>query len=389
MMMDPYSANAQIPEPQNLTSTIELTRTEFRRTDSLNIRFTITNNSARTLNLLKWNTPFDGFNDDYFNITRDGEPVLYLGRVVKRGKPQAADYIAVSANSSVSVEINLAEGYGIFQTGEYSVEYNAVILDIGSASPATLSTRKKLEPKAVRSNEATFRILEERPKRAIDPKGTGEGAGLKGASFNDCTSGEKNTLNKALDNAELYAAGARLALGLTTESARPNAKRYTTWFGKYTASRYTAVTQNFQSIYDALSTKTITFHCDCDENYYAYVYPNKPYHIYICNLFWSAPAQGTDSQAGTIIHEVSHFKVVAGTKDHAYGHTNCKNLANNDPAKAIQNADSHEYFAENDPSLPMGLELTVFSILLVLMITGTYIFFNLRRKGALQAKTSQ
>ena len=55
---------------------------------------------------------------------------------------------------------------------------------------------------------------------------------------------------------------------------------------------------------------------------------------------------GTDSKAGVVIHEVSHFNVVAGTDDLAYGQTAAKKLK---PRRAIRNADSHEYFAENTP----------------------------------------
>ena len=61
---------------------------------------------------------------------------------------------------------------------------------------------------------------------------------------------------------------------------------------------------------------------------------------------------GTDSKAGTLIHEMSHFTVVAGTDDHAYGQTAARNLAKSNPKLAVDNADSHEYFAENTPNLP-------------------------------------
>jgi hypothetical protein len=66
---------------------------------------------------------------------------------------------------------------------------------------------------------------------------------------------------------------------------------------------------------------------------------------------WSAPRTGTDSRAGTLIHEVSHFNVVAGTDDIVYGQAGAKSLAASDPNGAINNADNHEYFAENTPSL--------------------------------------
>jgi peptidyl-Lys metalloendopeptidase len=88
------------------------------------------------------------------------------------------------------------------------------------------------------------------------------------------------------------------------------------------------------------------------KRYYAYVYPNQPYNIYLCRVFWTAPMTGTDSKAGTLIHEMSHFTVVAGTEDWAYGQTNAKALASSDPDRAVDNADNHEYFAENTPPLP-------------------------------------
>ena len=82
------------------------------------------------------------------------------------------------------------------------------------------------------------------------------------------------------------------------------------------------------------------------------MYPTQPYKIYLCGAFWSAPLTGTDSRAGTLVHEMSHFNVVAGTDDWAYGQTAAKALAISDPVKAVDNADSHEYFAENTPSQP-------------------------------------
>jgi peptidyl-Lys metalloendopeptidase len=79
------------------------------------------------------------------------------------------------------------------------------------------------------------------------------------------------------------------------------------------------------------------------------VYPNSAYEIFVCRAFWPAPATGTDSKAGTLIHEMSHFTVVAGTNDWVYGQTGAKNLAISNPTNAVDNADSHEYFAENNP----------------------------------------
>ena len=125
--------------------------------------------------------------------------------------------------------------------------------------------------------------------------------------------------------------------------------RYTTWFGAYTSSRYATVSQHFVAIDDAFDTKAINVNCGCKKSIYAYVQSNDPYKIYVCRAFWNAPNTGTDSRAGTLIHEMSHFDIVANTDDVIYGQAGAKNLAINDPDGATRNADSHEYFAENTP----------------------------------------
>jgi peptidyl-Lys metalloendopeptidase len=83
--------------------------------------------------------------------------------------------------------------------------------------------------------------------------------------------------------------------------------RYTTWFGIFDISRYSTVTTHFASIDNAMDTAPVMFDCGCKKKYYAYVYPTRPYAIYLCKVFWTAPMTGTDSKAGTLIHEMSHF----------------------------------------------------------------------------------
>jgi hypothetical protein len=126
---------------------------------------------------------------------------------------------------------------------------------------------------------------------------------------------------------------------------------YTTWFGVYTTARYDIVRGHFSAIRSAMDTASVRFDCTCSDDYYAYVYPNQPYNIYLCNVFWRAPMIGTDSKAGTLIHEMSHFYVVASTDDWVYGQTGAKQLAITNPARAVTNADNHEYFAEDSPAV--------------------------------------
>ena len=127
--------------------------------------------------------------------------------------------------------------------------------------------------------------------------------------------------------------------------------RYAKWFGAADATRAARVKANFTAIKDAFDTKPITVDCGCKKTYYAYVYPNQPYTIYVCKAFWTAPMSGTDSKGGTLVHEMSHFNATAGTDDWVYGQSGAASLAISDPSQAIDNADSHEYFGENTPAL--------------------------------------
>jgi len=146
---------------------------------------------------------------------------------------------------------------------------------------------------------------------------------------------------------------------MTAAPANTVGERYRIWFGAADSARQSTVTTHFSNIYSALDTQNVAFDCTCTQSYFAYVYPSQPYTIYLCNSFWTANVSGTDSQAGTLVHEMSHFTVVAGTDDHVYGQIGAKNLAISNPNNAVFNADSHEYFAENTPYLTMDNKFDV------------------------------
>jgi hypothetical protein len=101
------------------------------------------------------------------------------------------------------------------------------------------------------------------------------------------------------------------------------------------------------------------FEPDLDTSEYstfAYVYPGDKSHVvHICPYFFSDTVNisGTDSKAGTLAHETSHFSDVGGTTDedsygnNVYGSTDSRALAISDPSQALMHADSFEYFIES------------------------------------------
>lgn len=166
----------------------------------------------------------------------------------------------------------------------------------------------------------------------------------KHAAFPGCTEDRANTITTAYDAASSIATNSYLA------SRAAAVTRYTTWFGSFDTARRSIVISHFQKI-SASDWDNFTYDCSCNmAGTYAYVYPTRPGFIWLCPVFWSTTATGTDSRAGTLVHEVSHWNVNGGTRDSVYGQSGAKNLASSNPARAVMNADNHEYFAENTPA---------------------------------------
>lgn len=70
--------------------------------------------------------------------------------------------------------------------------------------------------------------------------------------------------------------------------------------------------------------------------------------MWLCPGFWTLPST---SQAGTLIHEATHYLQIGNTVDEEYGYNQCKLLAQYSPLQAIKNADSYQHFAENNPPI--------------------------------------
>mmetsp|Transcript_2915 Transcript_2915/g.5398 ORF Transcript_2915/g.5398 Transcript_2915/m.5398 type:complete len:881 (-) Transcript_2915:24-2666(-) len=124
------------------------------------------------------------------------------------------------------------------------------------------------------------------------------------------------------------------------------------WFGGTTYQ--SSISNDYDQIYEHQIGTSYSFSCACDvDGTYAYIYPDdRSKTIYLCNEFWRAPSnQDRDCQAGTILHEMSHFYDVADTNDNAYGTTAIKELAMTDHLAASQNADTFEAFSEDTPNI--------------------------------------
>ena len=309
----------------------------------------ITNTSNHTVRVPKWELPSGFLEAKLFQVSRDGQPVQYEGPMIKRGLPAAADFAILRAGETLRTTVDLSGSYDMAKSGEYLVTLSSP-LQHASMSNGEMLKNANGTPMAIQSVPLRLwvdgaDILGKGDLTGAKAKpGTG-GTVVNGVSYVGCTTTQINGAGQAVVEARKYAENGK---GYLAGSAGP---RYTTWFGAYTSARWSTAGQHFAAIDSAIDQNAgqVKINCGCNQSYYAYVYPTRPYEIFVCRAFWSAPLTGTDSKAGTLIHEMSHFNAVAGTDDHVYGQSGAKSLAISDPASALDNADNHEYFAENNP----------------------------------------
>jgi peptidyl-Lys metalloendopeptidase len=317
-----------------------------------NVEVIVTNTSRKTARVLKWQLPSAEAESNLFMISRDGEEVSYEGRMIKRSAPTSADYAILRPGQSRKVTVDLGDAYDMSKGGAYNVTF-ASSLQAGSMSGGAQLKQSNGQPMVAQSAPMQIWVEGGAPSPTERLNLTTANQKLaptvvtNGVNYVGCTSSRTTSAGTAVNSARTYATNAKGYL-----NAGSTGPRFTSWFGAYTSSRYTTVKQHFTNISSAINQNAgqITINCGCTQSYYAYVYPTQPYQIYVCNAFWSAPNTGTDSKAGTLIHEMSHFNVVASTDDWAYGQSAAKSLASSNPTKAIDNADNHEYFAENTPA---------------------------------------
>lgn len=321
----------------------------FESTEEIAVRYTVTNDGAEAARVLRWDTPVDGIEADILRVERDGLAVPYVGKLVKRAVPGEEDYIELAPGETMTFTFDPSTAYDMSAPGRYTIRFRGEARRPGRAAAPRLGDEAVTDDAREGAEVALYFAGREKVggPQELSPFAKPGGGTTK---YTRCTTDQQSKLVTAEGYATSRSQRAVTYLK-TGNSSSDSGGLYKTWFdntGRYSPLfGWGDVTKNFEAISAAFSAGKATYNCGCNQNYYAYVYPTKPYTIYVCKAFWSAsPDRHPDTQAGTLIHEMSHFNATAATDDWAYGTANAKSFANTDPAKATTNADNHEYFAE-------------------------------------------
>ncbi|TFK65279.1 peptidyl-Lys metalloendopeptidase [Pluteus cervinus] len=305
----------------------------------LKITATVTNTGDETLKLLKDPlSPLSTLPANTFRIEgTTGAVPAFVGIKAKYLPARAAKsqdpsvFTVLAPGQSVEVYHDLSQAYNFAPSGAGAYSFEArntfyYVKDNGEV--ASLKA----------DSEAQFTTLS--GTLSVSPQIR------KRVNYNSCSQSQQSEIAATIPGVVQYATGAYSYL----EAHNASTTRYNSWFGAYSASNHDIVSSHFKNI-SSSDFNSFTFDCSCTEaGTYAYANLEHFGHITLCGMFWQVPTTGTDSKAGTIIHESSHFFENGYTEDYTYGQPHCRALAQNDPSKAVMNADSHEYFAENNPS---------------------------------------
>ena len=115
-------------------------------------------------------------------------------------------------------------------------------------------------------------------------------------------------------------------------------ERVKKWFG---SERCDEAARVFKVMKNSLENDVFTYNFNCKPEYglaYAYTYFNS-HLIFLCPAYHPQGIfSGSENKVGTIVHEIAHARV--SKRGIIYGRWGCKNLARDEPYKALNNADN-------------------------------------------------
>jgi hypothetical protein len=132
----------------------------YRRGGPVTVKLVVRNDSNHPLSFLDWQTPFEGLLGDIFRIEPEagGTPLAYHGPTVKRGDPEADEYVVLAAHEETSAEVDLTLAYPDLQRpGRHRVVWRGRLFDV-TIPTDTPRSRSRHEPLDLDCGHLTFSV---------------------------------------------------------------------------------------------------------------------------------------------------------------------------------------------------------------------------------------
>ena len=121
-------------------------------TNTTEIIINITNNTEKSMKVLKWNTPLEStLRADIFNVSIDNKKVSYIGIMVKRKvPPRAEDYIIFQPKETKTINLDISNYYKMDSSGIYAISYKRSIEFALADDNNTFKTNGELQLKELK-----------------------------------------------------------------------------------------------------------------------------------------------------------------------------------------------------------------------------------------------
>ena len=310
--------------------------------------FEYTNVANEDYYLLKHNTPLEGLRSPFITVSQDGVPLQYQGMYVRRAPPTKQAFVLLKAGKSVTATVQLNDIFTFSTDGLYNIQY---------AKSLKFILRKKIELQTATDKIEEVGRVEVRDFVSIYLEDTVSLS--RPVPVEEAKRGEYVYI-EACDSVYKFIGGTEAQKNATTDAHKKLCAGYATasnnvgnnadyilWFGVYTAARAKKVSEVLDDSRDLISGNEITYDftgSDCDSGVYAYTYYGSK-TVWLCEAYDEDPTycrMGGSSKEETLAHEWTHAS--SDTEDYEYGVADCQQLARDDPAKAVNNADNYAFY---------------------------------------------
>ena len=324
-------------------------------------RFHFTNRDNQHYYLFDHHTPFEGFLSPFITVTKsDGAQLDYEGAIAGHYHTTKKELVHLQAGTTKSVSVEVSSAYNFNEDGIYTIHYNTPLVYMSENEFASLQESDSVSE--ARFSSMPLQIFEDVlvENTANFPKTSRQLVLEKELSLKKmyrapiCGIKLIGTISNARFERELRLAHGMLCTGSSggihharSNAVNTNSEIYREWFG--TASGAYNV---YDKMYEGVQYGTVTYDVTKDSgpcvsrgDVYGYTWKGTS-TVYLCDLFFGFPLYCQSNLAytkeGALVHELSHS--FGYTDDLGYGTGNARNLARDDPSKAVRNAENYHFF---------------------------------------------
>ena len=309
--------------------------------------FEFTNVADEDLYILTSDTPLEGPDSPFVAVYHEGHRIDYKGILGFRLPPTKENFLLLKAGQSISATVQISDVFTFSTDGIYNIRYNKPLKFVTSNQMIDAGYIQEVSELEV--SESIYIYLEDthnliHPVRPSTPKPdyTVHVEGCSSANFVGAN---------ATEVSQVTAVHKKLCDGFKDAYNRVGKNALTkTWFGNESSTRDTTAKGVLKKCEDGIRGTSVTYDYINGQAYCQYK-PGTIAHtsfesttVFLCNSFNKlAEYCGYKfSKERSLAHEWTH--AFANTKDHKYWPADCKELARDEPAKALENADNYALF---------------------------------------------